>query len=207
MHHARTTSTGEGMSAALEMALLTLRRMAEGGMYDHLGGGFSRYSVDDRWLVPHFEKMLYDNAQLARALPPRVPDHRRPLLRAHRARDPRLPRARDARRGRWLLFGTGRRHRGHRGQVLRLDARGDSGDPRRGRRSHLLRRLRGHRGRQLLRPAPPRVRASHRAQHAASFRAGRDRARHRGGRPRCTPCPDASAAPRGPRAACAARPR
>src|SRR5204863_626401 len=39
---------------------------AQGGMYDHLGGGFHRYSVDERWLVPHFEKMLYDNAQLAR---------------------------------------------------------------------------------------------------------------------------------------------
>ena len=44
------------------VAMLTA---SEGGIYDHLGGGFSRYSVDDRWLVPHFEKMLYDNAQLA----------------------------------------------------------------------------------------------------------------------------------------------
>ena len=43
----------------------TLDAMARGGMYDQLGGGFHRYSVDDRWLVPHFEKMLYDNAQLA----------------------------------------------------------------------------------------------------------------------------------------------
>src|SRR3546814_12995568 len=38
--------------------------MCQGGIYDHLGGGFARYAVDDRWLVPHFEKMLYDNAQL-----------------------------------------------------------------------------------------------------------------------------------------------
>ena len=45
---------------------LTLDRMARGGIYDHVGGGFSRYSVDRRWLVPHFEKMLYDNALLAR---------------------------------------------------------------------------------------------------------------------------------------------
>ena len=51
---------------ALEMAEETLRKMAEGGMYDQIGGGFARYSVDHRWLVPHFEKMLYDNAQLAR---------------------------------------------------------------------------------------------------------------------------------------------
>ena len=50
-----------------EMALHTLRRMASGGMYDQIGGGFARYSVDRFWLVPHFEKMLYDNALLARA--------------------------------------------------------------------------------------------------------------------------------------------
>ncbi len=49
----------------LDMALLTLRRMARGGMYDQVGGGFHRYSTDKRWLVPHFEKMLYDNALLA----------------------------------------------------------------------------------------------------------------------------------------------
>ncbi|HLG73011.1 MAG TPA: thioredoxin domain-containing protein [Chloroflexota bacterium] len=49
----------------LRMAELTLRKMARGGMYDQLGGGFHRYSVDGVWLVPHFEKMLYDNAQLA----------------------------------------------------------------------------------------------------------------------------------------------
>jgi uncharacterized protein YyaL (SSP411 family) len=50
---------------ALEMDLLTLRKMAAGGMHDHLGGGFHRYSVDRYWHVPHFEKMLYDQAQLA----------------------------------------------------------------------------------------------------------------------------------------------
>ncbi len=46
----------------------TLEHMSEGGIYDHLGGGFSRYSVDEHWLVPHFEKMLYDNAQLLELL-------------------------------------------------------------------------------------------------------------------------------------------
>ena len=50
---------------ALDMVLLTLREMARGGMHDQLGGGFHRYSVDDRWFVPHFEKMLYDQAQIA----------------------------------------------------------------------------------------------------------------------------------------------
>jgi uncharacterized protein YyaL (SSP411 family) len=56
-----------GDAEALRMARLTLERMARGGIYDHLGGGFARYSTDARWLVPHFEKMLYDNALLASA--------------------------------------------------------------------------------------------------------------------------------------------
>ncbi|HYY57961.1 MAG TPA: thioredoxin domain-containing protein, partial [Pyrinomonadaceae bacterium] len=59
--HART-----GDAKALEMVEHTCRKMALGGMYDQLGGGFHRYSTDERWLVPHFEKMLYDNALLAR---------------------------------------------------------------------------------------------------------------------------------------------
>ena len=59
-HHERTKNEN-----SLEMAESALDHMARGGMYDHLGGGFHRYSVDAQWLVPHFEKMLYDNAQLA----------------------------------------------------------------------------------------------------------------------------------------------
>ena len=54
-----------GNDEALEMVLTTLREMAKGGMHDQVGGGFHRYSVDERWFVPHFEKMLYDQAQLA----------------------------------------------------------------------------------------------------------------------------------------------
>ena len=50
----------------LEMCERTLEGMARGGMYDQVGGGFHRYSTDAKWLVPHFEKMLYDNALLAR---------------------------------------------------------------------------------------------------------------------------------------------
>ena len=61
-HHVRT-----GAAESLHMAVHTLRSMAAGGLRDHLAGGFHRYSVDARWLVPHFEKMLYDNALLARA--------------------------------------------------------------------------------------------------------------------------------------------
>ncbi|MEU6469007.1 thioredoxin domain-containing protein [Streptomyces massasporeus] len=60
-HHART-----GAEGALQMARDTCERMARGGMYDQLGGGFARYSVDRDWVVPHFEKMLYDNALLCR---------------------------------------------------------------------------------------------------------------------------------------------
>jgi len=60
-HHERT-----GSAAALAMAESTCEAMARGGMYDQLGGGFARYSVDATWTVPHFEKMLYDNALLAR---------------------------------------------------------------------------------------------------------------------------------------------
>ncbi|TNY35444.1 thioredoxin domain-containing protein [Thermomonospora catenispora] len=60
-HHARTRDP-----RALEMASRTLEAMARGGIYDQLGGGFARYSVDESWVVPHFEKMLYDNALLAR---------------------------------------------------------------------------------------------------------------------------------------------
>jgi uncharacterized protein len=51
-----------------ELVELTLEHMCEGGIYDHLGGGFSRYAVDEKWLVPHFEKMLYDNAQILELL-------------------------------------------------------------------------------------------------------------------------------------------
>ncbi|MFF4044384.1 thioredoxin domain-containing protein [Streptomyces sp. NPDC001816] len=60
-HHART-----GAEGALQMAQDTCERMARGGIYDQLGGGFARYSVDRDWIVPHFEKMLYDNALLCR---------------------------------------------------------------------------------------------------------------------------------------------
>ena len=57
-HHLRQDKS------SLEMILLTLRQVASGGIYDQIGGGFSRYAVDGRWFAPHFEKMLYDNAQL-----------------------------------------------------------------------------------------------------------------------------------------------
>jgi uncharacterized protein YyaL (SSP411 family) len=66
-HWYGTSQETEPDLRALYMASLTLTRMAEGGIYDQLGGGFSRYSVDDFWMIPHFEKMLYDNGQLLAA--------------------------------------------------------------------------------------------------------------------------------------------
>ena len=73
----------------------TLERICEGGIYDHLGGGFSRYSVDEKWLVPHFEKMLYDNAQLLELLPLACSAHRQRAVPRAGARDGDLARAGD----------------------------------------------------------------------------------------------------------------
>jgi len=65
LRKATAGSPPRGDNLALEIATHALKAMAKGGMYDVVGGGFARYSTDDQWLVPHFEKMLYDNAQLA----------------------------------------------------------------------------------------------------------------------------------------------
>lgn len=65
LHHwAATVTTGHPDQGALDMARTTLIKMADGGIYDQLGGGFCRYSVDEQWMIPHFEKMLYDNGPL-----------------------------------------------------------------------------------------------------------------------------------------------
>lgn len=66
VHHARREHAGQPDPGPWFMVRETLRQMATGGIYDQLGGGFARYAVDARWVVPHFEKMLYDNAQLLR---------------------------------------------------------------------------------------------------------------------------------------------
>ncbi|MGB8278768.1 MAG: thioredoxin domain-containing protein [Methylovirgula sp.] len=71
-----------GKTPYRDLVKLTLTRMSQGGIYDHLGGGFARYSVDDHWLVPHFEKMLYDNAQLLELLALCHREYGDPLLRA-----------------------------------------------------------------------------------------------------------------------------
>jgi uncharacterized protein YyaL (SSP411 family) len=75
-----------GDARFFEVVEHSLERMCEGGIYDHLGGGFSRYSVDERWLVPHFEKMLYDNAQLLELLALAWQRSGKPLF-AERARE------------------------------------------------------------------------------------------------------------------------
>ena len=128
-HHART---GDG--EALRMARDTLEAMARGGIYDQLAGGFARYSVDARWVVPHFEKMLYDNALLLRVYlhlwratgeewARRVADETAAFL---------DPRSRDA--GGRLRLGARRRHRRGRGAHLRLDPRPADRGPRTRRR-------------------------------------------------------------------------
>ena len=106
------------------MALRTLRAMARGGIYDQLGGGFSRYAVDAAWVVPHFEKMLYDNALLARAYLHGWQVSGEDAAAAGLLRDARLGAARDARAGGRLRLRVRRRLGGRRGQVLRLDGGG-----------------------------------------------------------------------------------
>ena len=76
--------------AALQMVATTLDAHGAGGMYDQVGGGFARYSTDERWLVPHFEKMLYDNAQLAVAYLEAWQATGRPHYRRVATRDARL---------------------------------------------------------------------------------------------------------------------
>ena len=63
-HWAYTRRANQNDGKALDMVMITLTQIARGGIYDHLGGGFCRYATDRKWMIPHFEKMLYDNAQL-----------------------------------------------------------------------------------------------------------------------------------------------
>ena len=67
--HVRHARQGEDQSPFGDAVTLTLDHICQGGIYDHLGGGFARYSTDEVWLAPHFEKMLYDNALLIELLP------------------------------------------------------------------------------------------------------------------------------------------
>ena len=117
---------------------LMLQRMSQGGIYDHLGGGYARYATDAIWLVPHFEKMLYDNAQLLDLLA-LAQAHRPDPLYAQRAEETvgwMNPRHDSGQRGRpCRLRRIGRRRQRRRGgQVLRLDRSRDRPVARRRRR-------------------------------------------------------------------------
>ena len=103
--------------------ITTLANICQGGIYDHLGGGFARYSVDERWLAPHFEKMLYDNAQLIELLTEVYRETQLAPVQNARCRDGRLARARDDRGWRRLRRLARRRLRGRGRQVLRLEPR------------------------------------------------------------------------------------
>ena len=116
-HHLRT-----GDDQALHVVRHTLRKMAQGGIYDHLGGGFARYSTDERWLVPHFEKMLYDNALLSSTLPGSLAGDRRSLVPPGRPRNDELRSRPDDRRPWRIPFDRGCRQRRRRRQILRLVA-------------------------------------------------------------------------------------
>ena len=119
----RPPSSSCSGAARSDLALHTLRAMAAGGIHDQVGGGFHRYTVDDRWLVPHFEKMLYDNALLARAYVHGWQVSGDPLLRRRGRGHARLDAEGDARPGGRLLLGARRGLRGRGGPLLRLEPR------------------------------------------------------------------------------------
>ena len=144
---------------------ITLDHICEGGIYDHLGGGFSRYSVDERWLVPHFEKMLYDNAQLLELL---AVAHKRSgkTLYRQRARETVEWLKREMTIGGGRVFRFARCRLGRRGgQVLCLVARRSHRDARFGRRRVFCSALRCDAGRQFRRPQHPQSPQAAAARH------------------------------------------
>ena len=156
LRYARRT----GDAGATAMVATTLDRMAAGGIYDHVGGGFHRYSTDAKWLVPHFEKMLYDNAQLATRLSRGLATHGRCVLPSRVEGDSRLRRSRDDVARRWFLLGDRRgqpdtRGARRRGLVLHVDSGRARTDPRRRRRGPGDGRLRRERTRELRRKKHP----------------------------------------------------
>ena len=175
---------------ALAMAAATLDAMAAGGMYDVIGGGFHRYSVDARWLVPHFEKMLYDNALLAstylHAWAVTGRDRYRQVVEEtvdYMLRELRLPGGRPR-------VGTGRRHGRGGGAHVHLDRRGGGRRRHSGRVARAVRaRAADRAGRSPARAAGEHSRPSRPTSAAVSRRQGdrvleRARARrHRGERP------------------------
>ncbi len=157
---------------ALQVVTTTLDAMASGGIYDHLGGGFARYSVDERWLVPHFEKMLYDQALL-------VPLYLHAWQVTGEARYRQvveetvgyvLRRAAPPRRRVLLLRGRGLGGRG--GPLLPLDPGAGRRRGRAGARAGRARVVRRDGGRQLRGPHHPHPPRARRPGAAAGGRAG-----------------------------------
>ncbi len=116
------SATGQPDRRALHMAMFSLEQMAHGGLFDQLGGGFCRYSVDAHWMIPHFEKMLYDNGALLALYAEAWAITQNPAVRTCLPADRQLGDARHASPGRRLLFKSRCRLRGRGRQVLRLDA-------------------------------------------------------------------------------------
>ena len=185
--NARVSDASAFDEDALEAVESSLTAMHNGGIYDHLGGGFARYSTDRFWLVPHFEKMLYDNALLVSLYTQAFQATGNPRYREvveetieYLLRDLCHPEG-------WVLLVAGRRQRRGGGQVLRLGAAGDRGRARR--RGHaavpsLLRRGRASELRGASHPA-----------RAGQRRGSRARVGHRRGRTARTTACDASRAP------------
>ena len=170
----------------LEVALRSLGAMAAGGIHDQLGGGFHRYATDAAWLVPHFEQMLYDNAQLARVYVHAwaLTGDASLLSTATGVLDYVLREL--ATPGRRVRRQPGRRHRGRGGRHVRLDGRRGARGP--GRRGGPVRsRIRGHRRRQLGGPHDP-VAGQGRRRARGAVRARRWRGRHPAGRRACRRC-------------------
>ena len=142
-------------ACAVRRVEVTLTNICQGGIYDHLGGGFARYSVDARWLAPHFEKMLYDNALLVDLLTEVWRETRNPLFKA-RVEETVAWLMREMIAGWRRLCRLARRRLGRRGrQVLRLERAGDRRRARRRGRAPVRARLRRHARRQLGRPHDP----------------------------------------------------
>ncbi len=144
--HARPSGAG---AHTLAMVTKSLDCMAERGLYDHLGGGFFRYSVDRFWSIPHFEKMLYDNAQLLSVYSDAYAATGKPHYASVASAHGRLGHARHARPARRLLLDARRRFRARGRQVLRLDAGRARHRARRGSERPRAARLRPYGRRQL----------------------------------------------------------
>ena len=175
-----------GDETSLALVTSTLDGMAAGGFYDVVGGGFHRYSVDDRWLVPHFEKMLYDNAVLASTYLHAWVVTGRERYREVVGETLGYMLRELALSGRRTRLGARRGHRGRRGTDLHVDARGGRGGRSAAGRARAVRARAFHRARRARRGAPAaRSRGAGHATAAVPRRQGArivERARARGAR-------------------------